>query len=164
MKNIKHSITNYNKSSIVFPLTGITSFSCICLTGMTDTWYDVSRSVNLLLHIPTLQVISPLVSVMPIWHIHVNDVIPVRGSRIHDLFDALRMTKLWIAKKEGCRDWEDVKFMYGLTSHSVTVKRYNLTSRRVRSDVTSCDGLTSRFTRRTPAIRHIHVKIVPFMR
>ena len=25
------------------------------------------------------------------------------------------------------------------------------------SDVTSCDGLTSRFTRRTPAIRHIHV-------
>ena len=27
-----------------------------------------------------------------------------------------------------------------------------------RSDVTSCDGLTSRFTRRTPAVRHIHVK------
>jgi len=61
---------------------------------MTDKFYDVSRSVDLLLHIPTLHVISHHVSVMPTRHIHVNDVIPVRGSRIHDLFDALRMTKL----------------------------------------------------------------------
>ena len=32
-----------------------------------------------------------------------------------------------------------------------------------RSDVTSCDGLTSRFTSRPPAIRHIHVNCSKFM-